>query len=64
MKRFDGRKLLLQFYANHGQLGLVSKNTGVPQSSLQAFIDGRSELSAKHKTMLDDYAKTKEAHED
>ena len=52
MRTFDGLKLTLQFYDNHGQLHKVSKKSGVPMKYLFKFID-EDILSKEHRTMLE-----------
>jgi len=51
MREFDGLKLLVKFYENHGQLKQVAEKTGVPISRIQAWLDG-GELSEENRGLL------------
>lgn len=51
MKEFDGLKLLVRFYENHGQLKQVAEKTGVPIPDIQSWLDG-GELSTENRELL------------
>lgn len=51
MRQFDGLKLLVRFYENHGQLKQVSEKTGVAVGDIQAWLEG-GKLSAENRVKL------------
>ena len=52
MKTFDGLKLLVQFYDNHGALKKVEEKTGVPASRIKKWLNG-GELSKEDRELLE-----------
>jgi len=53
MKIHDGTKLLVQFYANHGELQKVEEVSAVPILRLKSWLDGESELSAEDRSAIE-----------
>ena len=52
MQTFDGLKLIVQFYSNHGQLNKVKERTGVPVDNLKKWLDG-GELSKEDRRAME-----------
>ena len=60
-KVYDGVKLLVQFYANHGRLDLVEEKTGVPKDALQRWLMyEEGGLASGYRKKLEDYLKSQQ----
>ena len=52
MPTFDGLKLLIQFYSNHGRLDKVESKTGVPVERIKNWLNG-GELSKEDRLAME-----------
>ena len=64
MKVQSELRLLLQFYANHGQLRLVHAKTGVPIKEIEKYLETGTISGENKKRLLKPINDTKTAFED
>jgi hypothetical protein len=59
-KIFDGLKLLVQFYANHGALKQIEDRSGIQTARLKEWLDGKFSLTENERQKLLDAQDTDE----